>query len=65
MKSDVKGCSTAQEGQEHYESFVYGRRNFVQYDYRDLNGKLFSCVASDLLTARMKRNQWIKENNIN
>jgi len=61
MKSDVNGCSTTKAGQEQWEEFssniTRGRR--VQYDYRTPEGKLFSCVAKDLESARQKRDKWL------
>lgn len=53
-------------GQEQYETFT--SRMFrkpsvrVQYDYRHVDGKLFSCVARTLDDARARRDHWIKEN---
>jgi hypothetical protein len=43
-------------GQEQYETFYSAilRKHKVQYDYRDANGKLYSCVANSLKEARAK-----------
>lgn len=63
MKTDVNGCSTTKPGHEQWEEFdssiTYGTR--VQYDYRTLDGKLFSCIAQDLEHARRKRDKWLKK----
>jgi hypothetical protein len=53
-------------GQEQYEEFepnvhragLYKNKSYVQYDYRDLDGELFSCVAPTLAQCRKKRDQW-------
>lgn len=55
------GISTTKEtGHEHFQYFKVariGRR--VQYDYRDHDGELFSCVGKDLADARAQRNRWL------
>lgn len=64
MKSDINGCSTCQAGREQYEHYTQrlGRKvyNLVQYDYRHINGELFSCVAPSLEEARARRDRWMK-----
>ena len=64
MKNDLNGCSTCQNGQEHYETFYseIKRKDLVQYDYRTESGKLFSCVALSLNIAREKRDAWLSKN---
>jgi hypothetical protein len=64
MYSDVNGCSTCSNGTENYETFKKGHVNYIQYDYRNSNGQLFSCVAINLQAAREKRDYWIKVNHI-
>ena len=63
MRSDKKGCSVCLPGQEKYETFtarVNGRVcKYVQYDYRGVDGKLFSTVASKLETCRARRDAWL------
>lgn len=63
MKTDIQGCSTCLPGQEHYEEFTvnpYGlKTKKIQYDYRTLSGRLFSCVADDLQEARRRRDLWL------
>lgn len=61
MKTDKRGCSTCPKETEHYEFFNYRGKKYVQYDYRDSTGKLFSCVAPNLKTAREKMQKAIKE----
>lgn len=59
------GCSTCKAGEEKYEEY-YNRslkKNLVQYDYRDTDGQLFSCVAPTLEKAREKRDAWLKNRN--
>lgn len=51
--------TTTRPGQEQYEEYYNGRQFMVQYDYRDMNGKLFSCVARTLELARAKRDAWL------
>ena len=56
MKKDKKGCSTCLPGEEQYEEYK-GRK--VQYDYRTIDGTLFSCVDISLENCRTKRNKWL------
>ena len=62
MKNDVNGRSACAGGQENHETFRHGARQFVQYDYRKLDGKLFSCCESCLSAARARRDEWLKAN---
>ena len=63
------GVSLCAPGEERYEFFmvsdpVVRRRDGgerVQYDYRTLEGKLFSCVAKTLEIARERRDKWLAE----
>ena len=59
---------TLQNGNEQFESFIArisGKRSDrVQYDYRAKNGKLFSCVAISLESARQRRDKWLQQNNL-
>jgi hypothetical protein len=63
MKTDIRGCSTCPVGQEQYEEFkaVNGKK-YVQYEYRDFNGRLFTCVAKNIDIARDKKEKWIFSN---
>lgn len=56
MKTDLNGCSTCQPGQEQYESWG---KELVQYKYRTISGKLFTCVAKSLESARQRRDNWL------
>lgn len=48
-------------GQEQYEFFSAMGKPRVQYDYRDCEGELFSCVAKSLDEARARRDAWVTE----
>jgi hypothetical protein len=54
---------------EQHEIFQAPRRmgrpglKRCQYDYRDFDGELFSCVAVSLEAAREKRNVWLTGRN--
>ena len=66
MAMTENGISTTRTpGQEQYEYFygpkrmgLTGRKR-CQYDYRDIDGELFSCVAASLEAARAKRDEWL------
>ena len=58
MKTDIKGCSTCQKGQEQHETFTREGKEFVQYEYRTFGGELFSCVAGSLELAREQLDTW-------
>lgn len=52
-------------GEEQYETFERKRgprerKVFVQYDYRDIGGNLFSTVKSTLYECRVARDEWLK-----
>jgi len=51
------------KGKEQYEMYrmKVGRKMMAkcQYDYRHVNGELFSCVAPTLEAARAKRDNWL------
>lgn len=60
----VNGISTCNmAGTEKYESFRIGygrkRRTLIQYDYRDFDGTLFTCVKPTLDECRAERNKWL------
>ena len=59
MMNDKNGCSTCPNGQEQYENFTMNSKKYIQYDYRDENGKLFSCVKPTLEACRTARYAWI------
>lgn len=47
-------------GEEQYEQFKRRRKMYVQYDYRDIDGELFSTVKPTLVACREARNEWLK-----
>jgi hypothetical protein len=72
MKTDKNGCSTCQKGEEHYETFKVKQskkqikaQTFFQYDYRDTDGELFSCVRSSLDQCRISRDNWLLNKHFN
>lgn len=46
------------ENYEHYFSEVV-KKELCDYDYRDTDGELFSCIKTTLTECREKRNQWL------
>ena len=57
--------TTKTPGQEQYEEYKV-RRGFrghgqtrISYDYRDLEGELFSCDCPTLTECRTKRDAWL------
>ena len=64
-KGEIKmlNPNTLQNGTEQYEKYYSDvvRKNLVQYDYRDYDGSLFTCVAKDIETCRQKRNEWLNK----
>lgn len=57
----ISTCNTA--GTEKYESFQFSyarrKRTLIQYDYRDYDGTLFSCVKPTLDECRAEKDKWI------
>jgi hypothetical protein len=53
-------------GKEQFEKYYsrISKKYFFQYDYRHLDGELFSCVANDIEEARKKRNEWIDKRRV-
>ena len=47
-------------GKEQYEQFKRRRKTYVQYDYRDTDGELFSTVKPTLADCRAARDEWLK-----
>lgn len=56
-KDGVSTCT----GGEKYEKFYsrIARKNLYQYDYRHIDGKLFSTVAPSLKVCRARRDAWL------
>lgn len=50
-----------QNGEEQYEKFKASRKLPVayQYDYRDTDGELFSCVKKTLEACRQAKDAWV------
>lgn len=50
------------EGQEQYEKFYSFtvKKELMQYDYRHIDGELFSCIKPSLEGCRAERDNWIK-----
>lgn len=48
-------------GEEQHEGYCSDvlRRGLVQYDFRDLDGELFSCVKPTLERCRQARDHWL------
>ena len=66
MAMTENGISTTTAlGQEQYEYFTFGRgrsrKRRCQYDYRDTDGELFSCVTPTLEEARTRRDAWLEK----
>lgn len=64
MAMTENGCSTCTTpGTEKYEKFSWGlprkRKTSYQYDYRHIDGELFSCVAPTLEQCRTRRDEWL------
>lgn len=62
------GISVCQAGKENYVYFdlmprLRGRSRYCQYDYRTLEGELFSTVAPTLEQCRRKRDLWLNTKN--
>ena len=67
-KMTVNGVSVCPMGEERHEYFTLSlspRRNkrLCQYDYRDADGELFSCVAPTLEECREKRDMRLNKKN--
>ena len=65
-KLTANGVSTTTTpGTEQYEVFYTGyrsrRKKHYQYDYRQTDGELFSCVASSLKECRQRRDEWLNK----
>ena len=62
MKTEmtVNGVSVCPTGEERHEYFTLSlsprrKKRLCQYDYRDADGEIFSCVAPTLEECRTKR----------
>lgn len=53
MKTDRQGCSTCRPGQELYETYrSQTGKVLVQYEFRDVDGELFTTIAPTLEEAQ-------------
>lgn len=63
------GISTTKKlGSENYQRIKLAampRKTFVQYDYRHIDGELFSTVASSLEICRQRKEEWLRTKNGN
>jgi hypothetical protein len=49
-------------GEEQYEPFIAtNKKMYIQYDYRNKKGELFSTVKKSLEECREARNYWIEK----
>jgi len=55
--------SLIKSGEEYYISYRsrITKNVLIQYDYRNLDGELFSCIANDVEEARQKKDEWLKK----
>lgn len=60
MKTDENGVSHCPKGTENYEKFKHGRKTYIQYDYRNEDGELFTCVKPTLADCRKARDEHFK-----
>ena len=68
MKTDNSinnnGCSVCEQGKETYTTFIAGAfrgTEYYQYDYRHVDGELFSTVAKSLEECRKQRDEWLSK----
>lgn len=64
MALDPKNCKNGEEQYEFFDLPVFNRlrkpSKMLQYDYRDHDGRLFSCVVGNLEAARIRRDAWLE-----
>jgi len=67
MKKSINrnGCSFCKAGNENYTTFINNGKTFYQYDFRNIDGVLFSCVSQTLEECRRKKDDYFKEYSIN
>jgi len=59
---DTRAIGPGQEQHEMYTS-SFTRSRMCQYDYRDFDGELFSCVKPTLEACRAERDTWVAAKN--
>ena len=54
---------TLRPGEHQNQKFIPAgsRQQYVQYDYRDLDGELFSCVKQTLAECITAKEEWLKQ----
>ncbi|KAA6304662.1 hypothetical protein EZS27_043690, partial [termite gut metagenome] len=60
------GISVCRKGEENYSRFCAGAFRgtiYYQYDYRHLNGDLFTTISQTLDECREKRDKWVQQKN--
>lgn len=67
-KMTVNGVSVCPVGEERHEFFTLSlsprrKKRLCQYDYRNADGELFSCVAPTLEECREKRDMRLNKKN--
>lgn len=63
-KDDVLQCAPGEEIFEFFDSWR-GRKPWVSYDYRDIDGELFTGRFRSLEKARKERDIWLEYKNKN
>ncbi len=60
-RRDSMNPKTLAPGCEQYEKYISSirRKPLMQYDYRDVDGQLFSCVRPTLEQCIAKRDEWL------
>lgn len=53
------GVSTTTRGEKYGIFTAANRKKYVQYDYRDTDGELFSTVQKTLQQCRVARDKWL------
>ena len=53
-----------QNGQEQFKSWERNRKTYIQYDYRDIDGELFSTVKGSIKECRQARNEWLSKKQV-
>lgn len=48
-------------GEEQYEQFSYRGNTYFQYDFRDYDNELFSCIGKNLSDCLKKLEKWKKK----
>ena len=64
--NDERGCSSCLAGEEIYEYFwsVLLKKELCHYEYRTLDGKLFSVIRKDLEACREARDRWLEKHGL-